>query len=561
MSISEELESAIDVVDLVSKYTSLKKAGVNYKANCPFPGHNEKTPSFMVSPVKQMAYCFGCHKWWGPIKFIMDIENCEFREAIEILWWYTGIAVNSNFDKEKHEAKKNIYSLYKDAVNYYKNAIKKYPEVKKYVYDRGLNEQVMEDFHFWYADSWVELFAYLKNKGYDDELIKKSNIFLDIKTKKDKFINRLIFPIQNARWDFVAFTARILWTGEPKYLNSPASDLYDKSNILYWLFNARTAITKEDYIIITEWQMDTISLQWAWFTNTVAVSWSALTDKHLTLIKRLTKKVFLCFDWDSAWDKATKAALEKMKNSWFEVKIISLPKWKDPDDIIKSWWDFNENIKWALTPIWYYIKKSNFDTTSIDEKKKLLQELLEITKSYSDNVEKDYYLKEISSLLDINQNIVYDSFNRIKFTTNTTKETKTTVEKITSEELAIWYCISNEKNIAFFNKHMLFKEWLWNDLKNILENWISYIDSLELNKKERLRWISLKIESDNEHSNSEHSESELEKITNWLNREIYKKLVPALMKKMKSWNSEDLLEYTKIKSIAQKHWISNSRTN
>ena len=552
MSISEQLESAIDIVELVSKYTSLKKAGVNYKSNCPFPGHNEKTPSFMVSPVKQMAYCFGCHKWGGPIKFIMDIENCEFREAIEILWEYTWIAVNSNFNKEKHQAKKSIYSLYKDAVNYYKNALKKYPEVKKYVFDRGLNEKVMEDFHFWYADSWIELYSYLKNKWYNDELIKKSNIFLDIKTKKDKFINRLIFPIQNARWDFVAFTARILWAWEPKYLNSPASDLYDKSNILYWLFNARTAITKEDFVIITEWQMDTISLQWAWFTNTVAVSWSALTEKHLTLIKRLTKKVFLCFDWDSAWNKATKAALEKMKNKWFEVKIISLPKWKDPDDIIKSWWNFNENIKSALTPIWYYIKKSNFNTDSLVEKKKLLVELLDIVKSYSDNIEKDYYLKEISNLLNINQNIVYDSFNKIKFTTNTTKSIDKNIDKTTSEEIAIWYCLLNESNIDFFNKHMLFKEWLWNDLKNILENWISYINSLELNKKERLRWISLKIESDSEHSNYEHSESELHKIIDWLNREIYKKLVFTLKKEMNNWNSEAFLKYTHLVSEAKK---------
>ena len=552
MSISEELESAIDIVDLVWKYSTLKKAGVNYKSNCPFPGHNEKTPSFMVSPVKQMAYCFGCHKWGGPIKFIMDIENCEFREAIEILWWYTGIAVNSNFNKEKHEAKKNIYSLYKDAVNYYKGALKKYPEVKKYVFERGLNEQVMEDFHFGYADSWVELYNYLKWKWYEPEMIEKSNIFLDIKTKKDKFINRLIFPIQNARWDFVAFTARIIWKWEPKYLNSPASDLYDKSNILYWLFNARTAISKEDYIIVTEWQMDTIALQANWFNNAVAVSWSALTDKHLTLIKRLTKKVYLCFDWDNAWEKATKASLEKMKNEWFEVKIISLPKWKDPDDIIKSGWDFNENIKSALTPIWYFIEKSSFDITSIEEKKKLLKELLEIVKSYSDNVEKDFYLKEISNLLDINQNIIYDSFNRIKFTTNTSKDNKIETEKITSEDLVIWYCISNEKNIDYFNKHILFKDWLWNDLKSLLNDWISYINNLELNKKERFRWISLKIEDENSHSNSEHSEEELNKIIHSLNREIYKKLVTVLKKEMNSWNNEAFIKYTHLVNEAKK---------
>ena len=555
MSISEELESAIDIVELVWKYATLKKAGVNYKAVCPFPGHSEKTPSFMVSPVKQIAYCFGCHKWWGPIKFVMDIENCEFRESLEILWNYTWIAVNTNFNKEKYEAKKNIYSLYKDAVNYYKNALKKYPEVKKYIFDRWLNEKIMEDFHFGYADSWVELYAYLKNKGYDDDMIKQSNIFLDIKTKKDKFINRLIFPIQNARWDFVAFTARIIWEWEPKYLNSPASDLYDKSNILYWLFNARTAITKQDFVIVTEWQMDTIALQAAEYYNTVAVSWSALTEKHLTLLKRLTKKVFLCFDWDNAWEKATKASLEKMKNSWFEVKIISLPKWKDPDDIIQSGKDFKEYIDKALTPIWYYIKKSSFDISSIDAKKKLLIELLEIVKSYSDNVEKDFYLKEISKLLDINQNIVYDSFNRIKFTINTTKENNIKAEKITSEELVIWYCIYNEKNIDFFHKHILFKDWLWNDLKNILDNWISYINSLELNKKERFRWISLQIESESEHSNSEHSESELNKIVNWINREVYKKLVHVLKTEMNNWNNEAFIKYTHLVNEAKKIWI------
>lgn len=552
MGISDELESAIDIVDLVKRYSSLKKAGANYKAVCPFPGHSEKTPSFMVSPAKQIAYCFGCHKWGGPIKFTMDIENCEFREAIEILWSYTGIQVNTNFNKEKHEAKKNIYSLYKDAVQYYKNALKKYPEVKKYIFDRWLSEQVMTDFHFWYSDSWVELYNYLKSKWYNDEMITKSNIFLDIKSRKDKFINRLIFPIQNARGDFVAFTARILGKWEPKYLNSPASDLYDKSNILYGLFNARTAITKQDFVIITEWQMDTIALQSAGFFNTVAVSGSALTDKHLTLIKRLTKKVFLCFDGDNAWEKATKASLEKMKNAGFEVKIIMLPKWKDPDDIINSGKDFNEYISSAVTPIWYFIHTSKFDVNSIEEKKKLLWELLDIVKSYSDNVEKDFYLKEISRLLDINQNIIYDAFNKIKFTVNTSKEKSTEIEKTTSEELVIWYCIANEKNIDFFNTHILFKDGIGSDLKKILEKWISYLNWLELNKKERLRWIALQLEAHNEHANIEHTDEELHKVVDGLNRQVYKKLVTTLKQEMNKGNPEAFVKYTHLVSEAKK---------
>lgn len=556
MGISEDLESAIDIVDLVWRYSTLKKAGTNYKCNCPFPGHNEKTPSFMVSPAKQLAYCFWCHKWWGPIKFIMDIENCEFKEAIEILWEYTWIKVNSNFNKEKYEEKKNMYSLYKDSTNYYKKALSNYPEVKKYLFDRGLSEEIINNFNFWYSDSWVEHYNYLKNKGYTDEQLEESKIFNDVRTKKDKFINRIIFPIQNARWDFVAFAGRIIWKWEPKYLNSPATKLYDKSNILYNLFNARTAISKKDYVIIAEWYMDVIALNKWWFFNSVAVSWTALTEKHLTLLKRLTKKVYICFDWDWAWEKATKASLEKMKNQWFEVKIISLPTWKDPDEIIESWKDFNDFIANALTPIGYFIKKSKFDINSIDEKKKLLVELLDIIKHYSDNVEKDFYLKEVSSLLKINENIIYDAFNKIRFKSYDSQNKSPIIkQKITSEDIVIWFCISEEKNISFFRENIIFPESIWKDLKWILDSWISYIDSLELSAKERLKWISLKLDSENQNVNNEHTNEELHKMAIMLNREIYKRESEELKNLMNSWDSNALIKYSELVSKAKKAWI------
>lgn len=556
MSISEELESAIDIVDLVSKYASLKKSGANYKCNCPFPGHNEKTPSFMVSPAKQIAYCFGCHKWWWPIKFVMDIENCEFRDALEILWNYTWIKVNTNFNKEKFEEKKSMYSLYKDASNYYKNALKNYPEIKKYLFDRWLNDDIIRDFSIWYSDSWVELYNYLKSKWYDDEQINESHIFLDLKTKKDKFINRIIFPVQNARWDFVAFAWRIHGSWEPKYLNSPASEIYDKSNILYNLFNARNSITKLDYAIITEWYMDAIALNRWGFTNVVAVSGTALTEKHLVLLKRLTKKIYLCFDWDSAWEKATKLSLEKMKNEGFEVKIILLSWWKDPDEIISSGKDFTDFIKNALTPIWYYIKKSNFDTNSIEEKKKLLSELLDIVKSYSDNIEKDFYLKEISSLLNINSNIVYDAFNKIRFTNHESKNKNQEIKQtLTSSEIAIWYCIIDEKNIEYIKKNLIFNEWLWKDLEWFFEKWISYLDSLELSKKEKYKAISLKIESINSESNINHIEEELKKVIDWLNREIFKTESAKLKQDISSGNNDALLKYSLLISKAKKAQI------
>ena len=212
MWIVEDLEWAIDMVDLVWRYTKLKKSWTNYKALCPFPWHSEKTPSFMVSPTKQIGYCFGCHRGGWAIKFIMDIENCTFKEAVEILSNYTWIKVAWNFKTENFEVKKNLYSLYKDATNYYKNTLKNYPEIKKYLYERGLNEDIINNFNIWYSDSWIELFNYLKSKWYTDEQIFESQIFLDIKTKKDKFIGRVIFPIQNIICYFLDIDWIITWT-------------------------------------------------------------------------------------------------------------------------------------------------------------------------------------------------------------------------------------------------------------------------------------------------------------------------------------------------------------
>lgn len=553
MWINEELESAIDIVDLVGRYTSLKKAGANYKATCPFPWHNEKTPSFIVSPTKQLAYCFGCHKWWGVIKFVMDIENCEYREAVEILWNYAWIKVNTNFNQEKYEQKKSMYSLYKDTANYYKESLKKNPEIKKYLFDRWMNDDIIRDFNIWYSDSWIELYSYLKNKWYSDEQIDESKIFLDIKTKRDKFINRIIFPIQNGRWDFVAFAWRVYWAWEPKYLNSPASSFYDKSNILYNLFNARTAITKEDYVIISEGYMDAIALTKWWFNNVVAVSWTALTDKHISLLKRLTKKIYICFDWDWAWEKATRWAIEKMKNAWVEVKIIMLPNWKDPDDIIKSWKDFKEYIDNALSPIWYYIKKAKFDKNSIEEKKALLLTLLDIIKSYSNHIEREIYLREISETLDLSEKLVFDSYNNIKYKNHEQNTKDMNIKKeVSSADLAIAYCVLDEENTKFFKENLAFYEWMPKSLKEVFEKWIQKIESFELSKKEKYRGLALKIEIDNEVKNADNISKDLQSLARRLDEEIYNK---EKVKYLSSSDKEDLVKYIELNKIAKKAWI------
>ncbi|MDA9129094.1 DNA primase, partial [Candidatus Gracilibacteria bacterium] len=415
MGFVDDLENSIDIVDLIGRYAKLKKTGANFKALCPFPGHSEKTPSFVVSPAKQIGYCFGCHKGGGPVKFIMDMENCEFREAVQMLGNITGREIQGfTENKEKIQIKKNLYSLYKDATSYYKQSLERHPEIKKYLSERGLNSEDITKFHFGYSDSGISLYNSLKDKGYDNDLIAASAIFLNMRTKKDKFIGRIIFPIQNLRGDFVAFAGRIIGQGEPKYLNSPASDIYDKSSILYGLYDARSTITKVDHIIITEGYMDAIALQRYGFFQTVAVSGTALTEKHITIIKRLTHKIYLCFDNDKAGTQATKSSLELLKNQGLEVKIIVIVGAKDPDEYLESGKDFQTLINTALSPIKYLIKKNNYNLESLDEKKKFLDEIMQIIKTYSDSIEQDMYLKELAQVSDTPVDVLYEIFRKTK---------------------------------------------------------------------------------------------------------------------------------------------------
>ncbi len=554
MTISEDLENAVDIVELVQRYSKIKKAWANFKAVCPFPGHTEKTPSFVVSPAKQLAYCFGCHKWWGPLKFIMDIENCEFRESLQILGWLTGIKV-WNVDPEKTKEQKTLFWLYKDAASFYKQSLKNTPEIKKILIDRGITQELIEEFHFWYAPSWVELYNHLKNHGYEDAIIEKSQIFNNVSLKKDKFINRIIFPIQNARWDFVAFAWRIVDTWEPKYINSPASSLYDKSSILYGLFKARHEITKKDAVIITEWYMDTIALHKAWFYNTVAVSGTALTDKHIIILKRLTHKIYLCFDGDNAWAKATKLSIENLKNNGLEVKIITLPKWKDPDDFLSSWWDFQTLIDSALSPIGYLIATSEIDMNSLDEKSVFLKNLLGILKSYDSIIEKDYYLKEIAQSLDLREATVYEAFNktRLKKDRNTQPQVKT--KHYSSEDYAIATIINTPDILKQIQTEIIFPEYIPTTLQSFLQNGINSIDSMPLETKEFYKALAMKIDSEFQTQTHDVIGNSYEKLIKKINHDAYKKAIDWLKQRMKENDMNALVEYNTLMKTAQEHWI------
>ncbi len=549
MSSIEELEASIDIVELVKRYANLKKAWTNYKALCPFPGHNEKTPSFVVSPSKQLAHCFWCRRWWWPLKFIMDVENCEFKEAIEILSSITWVKMKW-FDAKTEQIKKNIYSIYKDIVNYYTNNLKKYPEISKYLYDRWLNSDSITGFSLWYSDSWLDLYNYLVWKWYDDHLIEESQVFVDFNTKKDKFIWRVIFPIRNQRWDFIALAWRVLWNGMPKYLNSSSSNIYDKSSILYWLFQARNEITKKDFIIITEWYMDCISLHQAGFTNTVCVSWTALTEKHIWIIKKLTSKIYLCFDWDWAWLNATNLSIEMLKNKDVEVKIINLWNYKDPDEVIKAWMDFNDYINNAVSPIWFYLNTLE-NTDSLQDKKQHLNKLLDIVKNYQDNVERDYYLKEISQKLDIKLEIVYSEFAKTRLAKRENDTFKNTKTPTSSQDTLVWLLLKYPEYFDFIKENIKFTKYLNSDLQNILNSWVDYINNFELDKKSRYltlinqdEVLTIQAQTDNYiQKNDDNIKSSILKTMSSIYLSLTQELKEILANKIKSWDKEAVKDY------------------
>ncbi|MDQ7022441.1 MAG: toprim domain-containing protein [Candidatus Gracilibacteria bacterium] len=429
----------------------------------------------------------------------------------------------------------------------------KYPEVKKYLIDRGISDEIIEKFEFGYSDSGIELYNYLKKAGYDDKIINDSAIFINVSSKKDKFINRIVFPIQNARGDYVAFTGRIMGKGEPKYLNSPATSIYDKSAILYGLFNARTSITKNDFVIVTEGQMDTVSLHQADFTNAVAISGTALTDKHIKTLKRLTHKIYLCFDGDKAGEKATKLSIENLKNKDLEIRIIIMPENGDPDDYIKSGGDFSELIKKAVSPIGFLIEKAEFDINSLDEKRKFLIEILETLKSYNSIVEKDFYLKEIAKKLNLREDTVYEAFNKTRLKRDSIfREENIKKQEYNSEDYAIGYLLNDETLIAELREKIIFRDFISHDLKDILASGSNLVNGFELEKKERFKALAMKIEDASNSKTNDVIGNIIDKLVKKINLDSYKKAIKILKEKMANGDMEAFGGYSEVVKNAKK---------
>ncbi len=345
---AEQVKERLNIVDVVSAYLPLTKAGVNFKGRCPF--HNEKTASFFVSPTRQSFHCFGCNKGGDAITFVQEIEGLEFIEALKQLATKAGIELKLTgtnalpHNREREE----VVAVLLAATKFYQKKLNEHEEVKKYLLDRGLTVESIEQFNLGFAPlGWRHLVDYLVAEGFSLGLIEKAGLAIMKKegavgqSHYDRFRGRIMFPLADAGGVIVGFSGRIFdhdnsRAEEAKYLNSPQTIVYDKSRLLYGLDKARVAIRRQDRAILVEGQMDLVMCHQAGLVEAVAVSGTALTEQHLLTLKRLSSNLYMAFDADSAGIAASRRALELALGLGLEVRIVSLPEGKDPADVVKT---------------------------------------------------------------------------------------------------------------------------------------------------------------------------------------------------------------------------------
>ncbi len=401
----EEIRSGNDIVDVISGYVRLTKKGSTYFGLCPF--HNEKTPSFSVSPNKQMYYCFGCGAGGNVITFLMEYENYTFPEALEVLANRIGIELpKQEMTAEQRKAsdkRARLLEVNKEAAKYFYTLLRSERGTRAHEYfrNRGLSEETIKKFGLGYSDKYSDdLYRYLRSKGYEDELLKDSGL-ISIDEKRgghDKFWNRAMFPIMDVRGKVIGFGGRVMGDGEPKYLNSPETMIFDKSRNLYGLNLART--TKKNQILLCEGYMDVIALHQAGFDNAVAALGTAFTVGHANLLRRYTKEVYLTFDSDGAGIRAAKRAIPILKEAGITAKVINMQPYKDPDEFIKALGAeaYEERIKNAESSFMFEIRimEEDYDLKDPEGKAAFYNEIAKQLLQFSEELEREVYIEAVA---------------------------------------------------------------------------------------------------------------------------------------------------------------------
>jgi DNA primase len=423
LQISEEILEKVkeqnDIVDVISESVRLKRSGRNFSGLCPF--HNEKTPSFSVSQDKQIYKCFGCGESGNVISFVMKNKNMPFVEAVKYLADRANITIESEQGRISPTAKKReiLYKVNVEAARFFYSNLKNTREAKEYFLNRGIKEETIKKFGLGFAkDSWNNLILHLRKLGFRDDLLLEAGLVSTSErtgNKYDRFRNRVIFPVFDYRGKVIGFGGRVLDDSKPKYLNSPETLVFQKGTNLYGLNFAIKSKMQDRYFIMVEGYMDLITLHQYGITNVVASLGTALTTNQARLLKRYADKVIISYDADIAGQAATMRGLEILKDAGFDVRVLSIPQGKDPDEYVRSNGKeaFIKLINNAESLIDYRIKKAEEginlkDSNDLVKYGKRVTEILANVNS----IEKDVYIKKISENTGIREQTLYDLLSK-----------------------------------------------------------------------------------------------------------------------------------------------------
>jgi DNA primase len=418
---TEQIKERINVADVVGEYIKLEKAGTNYKALCPF--HNEKTPSFMVNPERNFWYCFGCQKGGDVFSFLMEMEGVEFREALERLAERTGVEL-PRFDPAQQQdvsKKKKLYAILELANKFYRHQLANSVGGKKifeYLGKRNVSKELAGKFQLGYAPGgWTNLLDFLQKRDCKKAEIELTGLLVAKADSKsgayDRFRSRIMFPIRDVNGRTVGFSARVAPGGDEKsakYINTPETEIYDKSSILYGLFEGKASIKAADSVVVVEGNVDVIASHSAGVENVVAISGTALTEQQVRLIRRYTQNIKLCFDMDEAGQNATAKSIAICLRNGTDVEVISLPEQhKDVGDLVEQDATKWKQIAEAGVPVMEFIFKRamrGYDENDIRTKKIVAKELLNTIKDIADPIEQSYWIKKLSNSLDVDEEIL-----------------------------------------------------------------------------------------------------------------------------------------------------------
>lgn len=413
------IKEKINIVDLISEYLPLKKSGVNFKTTCPF--HQEKTPSFVVSPERQIWHCFGCQKGGDAFTFLMEKEGMEFKEALEALAKKAGVVLQRRTE-DKKDFKDRLFEVNLKAQEFFHYILTKHRLGKKaleYLEKRGLRAETIEEFGMGYApNSWESLTRFLLKRGFSTGEIIASGLGVASRSGcYDRFRGRITFPLFDGKMKLRGFSGRVLVPAEPKYINTPQTPIFDKGSFLYGLNLSKSAIREEKEAILVEGEMDMILSFQAGFKNVVASKGTALTGGQIDLIKKYTENLTLGFDMDLAGDSASLRGIEIADKAGLNIRVIQLEGGKDAAEVVSSDPELWQKAEEGAVPVYDYYLTSiakRYDSKNPASLRKIGEELIPIWAKITDDLVRERYIQRLSAFLKTEEKLIRDAVEKAR---------------------------------------------------------------------------------------------------------------------------------------------------